>query len=81
MEENEYQGRYRIGHPPDDRRLKEHNAKSWAKVEKVMSERGGVAEFDVLSVAVKDHESGQNNAPHPYQFIKYCIRRGWLERV
>ena len=81
MEGKEYQGRYRIGHHPDINRLKKHNALSWVNVEKVISDEGGVADFDALTIAVKDHESGSENAPHPYQFIRYCINNGWLVRV
>jgi hypothetical protein len=81
MEKSEYQGRYRIGQSPDPSRLKEHNAKSWVEIEKVLSEAGGIADFDALSVAVKGHESGAENAPHPYQFVIYCIKNGWLERA
>ena len=81
MKKNEYQGKYRIDKSPDRKRLKEHNAKSWTKVEKFILRSGGNAEFEALSIAVKDHESGSANAPHPYQFIIYCIKNSWLERV
>lgn len=80
MNKSEYQGQHQIGRAPDPGRLAAHNAKSWAKVEQVISRAGGSADFDALSIAVKDHESGKSSAPHPYQFIVYCIRNGWLVR-
>lgn len=80
MKENKYKGKYRVEQSPDLRRLKEHNAKSWEKVVKVISEHRGSADFDTLSAAVKDHESGNAKAPHPYQFIIYCINKGWLKQ-
>jgi len=79
MEMIEYQGNYRIKRQPN---LKcQHNAESWAKVDKAISNAGGVSNFDALTIAVKDHESGSERAPHPYQFIKYCIKNDWLEPV
>jgi len=81
MENKEYKGQYRVGRRPDMRRLTRHNAKSWEKLERVIERKGGVSDFDSLSVAVKDHESGEQGKPHPYQFVIYCIRNGWLERV
>ena len=73
---SDYEGKYRIKSAPA--RPKLHNAVSWAEIEKAVSAAGGVADFDALSIAVKDHKSGTTTAPHPYQFITYCIRRGWL---
>lgn len=74
-----YEGRYRIKRAPV--RPQQQTAVSWAEIEKVVSAAGGVAEFDELSIAVKNHKSGTKTAPHPYQFINYCISSGWLERV
>ena len=76
---SDYEGRYRIKSAPV--RPKQHNAVSWAEIEKAVSVAGGVAEFDELSIVVKNHKPGTKTAPHPYQFITYCIRRGWLVRV
>ena len=81
MGEHEYHGKYRIGQAPDPNRLTEHNARSWLKVENLIAQAGGIADFDALSAAVSDHESGKRSAPHPYQFIIYCINNGWLEPV
>jgi len=58
-----------------------HNAISWEKVEELLSATGGVSDFDALTMAVKGHESGSKSAPHPYQFIIYCIKRGWLKSI
>lgn len=76
---SDYEGKYRIKNSPV--RSTQHNAASWAEIEKVVSAAGGVADFDTLSIAVKDHKSGTETAPHPYQFITYCIRQGWLVRA
>lgn len=75
----DYEGAYSIKSAPV--RSTQHNATSWAEIVKVVSAEGGVADFDALSIAVKDHKSGTKTAPHAYQFITYCIRRGWLVRV
>lgn len=78
---SEYNGKYRIGARPDTVRLEDHNAKTWMKLEKCLSDAGGAADFDALSIAATGHESGSENAPHPYQFVIYCIKNGWLERI
>lgn len=78
MNKADYEGRYRIKSAPI--RSKPHNAESWTANEKVVTAGGGVAEFDALSAAVEGHEHGSKTSRHPYQFITYCIRRGWLVR-
>lgn len=78
MNKSEYEGIYHIKRSPI--RMKNHNAESWEKIEKLMSKNGGKADFDALTVAVKDHRSGTQSANYPYQFITYCIRSGWLQR-
>jgi hypothetical protein len=76
-----YEDLYRIARSPN-RPLKRHNAVSWDKVEKLAASKpDGKVHFDELSLAVDDHESGSVNTPHAYQFIIYCVRSGWLERV
>lgn len=74
-----YEGRYRIKRAPVH--PQQQTAVSWAEIERVVSAARGVAEFDELSIAVKNHKSGTKTAPHPYQFITYYIRSGWLVRV
>jgi hypothetical protein len=81
MDKSEYNGSYRIGARPDTVRLEEHNAKTWMKLEKCLAAAGGAADFEALSTAATGHESGSENAPHPYQFVIYCIKNGWLERI
>jgi len=76
---SDYEGMYRIKKAPV--RPKKHNAVSWAEIEKSLGTVGGVADFDALSIAVKKHKHGTKTATHPYQFITYCIRQGWLVRV
>jgi hypothetical protein len=76
-----YEDNYRIARRPN-RPLKRHNAVSWDKVEKLAASKpDGKVHFDELSLAVDDHQSGSANTPHAYQFIIYCVRSGWLERV
>ena len=76
----DYEGTYYIARTP--RSLKSHNAVSWAKIETLASQKpDGKMDFDHISLVVKDHEHGTKSANHPYQFVTYCIRSGWLERV
>ncbi len=81
MIDDKYIGRYRIGQSPNSARMKAHNSESWINIEKAINKGGGRADFDALSIAVKGHKSGREAAPHPYQFVIYCINRGWLERI
>jgi len=81
MKKADYEGIYYIKRAPAPMRMKGHNAKSWEEIEKVMATRGGKEDFDSLAIAVKDHRHGTKSARHPYQFITYCIRSGWLQRV
>lgn len=74
----DYEGTYRIRARPQ--RMVGHNAESWQKIEAVIDKRGGKADFDELAVAVRHHRHGTKTSRHPYQFVTYCIRRGWLER-
>jgi hypothetical protein len=62
--------------------LKSHNQVSWDKIETVISsKKDKTASFNELSIAVTDHEHGTKSANHPYQFVTYCIRSGWLVRA
>ena len=69
---------YKIGKRPNTAQMKSHNAYSWQKIERKLNSIHGSAPYDVLCVVVKDHESGSKNAPHPYQFVDYCINQKWL---
>jgi hypothetical protein len=75
----DYEGIYRIKSSPS--RMAGHNATSWRKLENTLRVSDGKAHFDQLAAAVRDHRHGTKSANHPYQFITYCIRSGWLERV
>lgn len=75
----DYAGNYRIKKTPS--RLVRHNEITWKKIEAVIMTKGGKAGFDELCLASKDHQHGSKTANHPYQFVTYCIRSGWLERV
>jgi hypothetical protein len=79
MKKADHEGIYYIKRAPT--RMKRHNAESWGKIEKVMAKSGGKEDFDALAIAVKDHRHGTQSARYPYQFITYCIRNGWLQRV
>ncbi len=79
MNKNDYIGNYKIGLRPNLARMKKHNSISWAKIEKLLAASGGISSFDALVAVVKDHESGSEGAPHPYQFVTYCIKSGWLK--
>jgi hypothetical protein len=78
VRKEDYEGTYRIKCTP--RRMKSHNATSWKKIERAMAQGGGSADFNALAIVVKDHRHGGKSPRHPYQFITYCIRQGWLER-
>jgi len=75
----DYAGNYRIKNTPS--RLVRHNEITWKKIEVVVMANGGRASFDELCFASKHHQHGSKSANHPYQFVTYCIRSGWLERV
>lgn len=80
MKKADYEGFYYIKRAPERMKMKDYNAESWEKIENVMAKSGGKADFDALAIAVKDHRHGTQSARHPYQFITYCIRSGWLQR-
>lgn len=75
----DYAGQYRIAKTP--KRLASHNEASWEKIEKLISKKGGSADFDQLTAAVQGHRHYGTEAKNPHQFVTYCIRRGWLERI
>jgi len=75
----DYVGEYRLKKSP--LRLAEHNEITWKKIEAVILAKGGKAGFDELCSASINHKHGTKTANHPYQFVTYCIRSGWLERV
>ena len=78
---SEYNGMYRIGARPDTVRLDEHDANTWMKLEKCLSDAGGAADFDALSSAATGHGSGSESASHAYRFVIDSIKNGWLERI
>ncbi len=78
MESSKYDGRYRISRQPV--RMKLHNADSWAVVQAILIGKR-TADFRDLAVAVRNHKHYGTDPGHPQNFIAYCIRSGWLERV
>jgi hypothetical protein len=74
----DYEGSYRIKRSPV--RMAPHNLKTSRKLEAELSRHGPVS-FDRLTALCKEHRHGTESANHPYQFVTYCIRRNWLERV
>jgi 5-methylcytosine-specific restriction endonuclease McrA len=80
-QKRDYAGFYRIGNPPRGR-IGPLTEPSWQKIVGFLAAKpGGTANFDELEMVVSDHQSGTKAAPHPYQFIQYCIKNGWLERT
>jgi len=76
----DYEGIYQIARTPGS--LKSHNATSWSKIEALAKTAiDGKMDFDRMVLAVNEHESGAESAPHPHQFVTYCIKSGWLARV
>ena len=75
----DYEGMYRILRTPGS--MRSHNEISWHLIEKTIVSNGGQADFYMLVEAVKDHQTGTATAPHPYQFVTYCAKQGWLIRV
>lgn len=76
--ESNYAGIYQIKQSPI--KMQANSAETWAKIEHFMATHGH-ANFDELTMVAKDHQSGSEGSPHPYQFITYCIGNGWLELV
>lgn len=69
---------YYIARAPQ--RMKPHNALTWKGIERALG-LAGKASYDQLVALSQNHESGSKTAPHPYQFIDYCIGKGWLVRI
>jgi len=74
----DHEGSYKIGRRPA--RMAPHNLETWAKLETEFA-RHGVVSFERLVALCKEHHHGAKSAHHPHQFVTYCIRGGWLERV
>jgi hypothetical protein len=75
---SDFAGNYRIKHLP--LRMAPHNETTWRKLETEITRHGKVS-FDRLTALCEGHKHGTKSANHPYQFVTYCIRRGWLERI
>lgn len=75
---DKYEGRYRVARTPQ--MTTGHNQRSWDIIESII-QRTGSADFWDLSDAVRDHLHCGKTTGSPHQFISYCIRRGWLERI
>lgn len=76
---SDYDGSYFLARSPS-RPLVAHNATSWSIVETILIARGS-ADFRDMAVAVRNHRHYGTDEGHPQEFIKYCIRRGWLKRA
>lgn len=76
---DKYYGKYRAGRSPA--RLSPHNEATWKRLTKLLQEQGGTADFDSLSTAAKGHDHGTEGKRYGYQFIIYCIKNGWLEKI
>lgn len=73
-----YAGTYKLGTAPA--RLLTHNQTSWRIIEAIFTAYG-TAEFWDLSVAVRGHKHGTTASKGPQDFVRYCIRSGWLRRA
>lgn len=77
--EKKFGSLYRIARKP--RKLKSHNEVTWRKLERVIEENGGKADFDSLADAAQGHfHFGEENS-NPRKFVVYCITSGWLEQT
>ncbi len=76
--ETKYAGMYKFGQAPQT--LMSHNLKSWRIIEAILTAYGK-ADFWDLAVAVRGHKHGTKSAKGPQDFIRYCIKSGWLVRV
>lgn len=76
----DFEGYYVIKRTPV--RMKPHNSEAWAKIEALAAKKpDGCMHWDELCISAKDHQHGTKTAEHPHQFIMYCNRVGWLEKV
>ena len=73
-----YKGYYKLAKEP--RSLKTHNAESWAKISKLLSIKEK-ASFDELTSSVKGHLHYAEVSGNEHQFIIYCIKSGWLQKL
>jgi hypothetical protein len=71
---------YRLGRSPDTKRMAPHNLASWTIIESILSKSQHV-HFSKLAAATREHVSGDLGKPGSINFIKYCIRRGWLQNT
>lgn len=67
-----------IGRSP--KRMAAHNAITYEAIATRISTDGPIPYGTAVSLA-KHHVSGTASQPYPYQFVEYCLRRGWLRRV
>jgi len=78
MNIEDYEGkRVKLGKTP--RTMMPHNAVTFAKLKAAIDNSNGVATFEHLVALSKDHEHGTEGKTHPYQFVTYCLKSGWLE--
>lgn len=75
---SKYEGAYKLNSSPEN--LLQHNFVSWKIIEAILTAYG-TADFWDLSVAVRGHKHGTKSARGPQDFVKYCIKNGWIERV
>jgi hypothetical protein len=63
---------------PLSREMEPHNKVTFEKLVKAIKENNGKLAFETLVSLAEGHESGDAKAPHPYQFVTYCLKSGWL---
>ncbi len=78
--QDDFIGFYIINKSP--KRLAEHNATSWEKIENLFNSKSGIkAHYDELCSVVIGHKHGTKGVHGPEPFIKYCIKNGWLKII
>jgi hypothetical protein len=79
LPDSKYDGLYKLNREPR-KNLVPHNATSW-NIVSAMFKAHQTADFRDLAVAVRNHKHYGTDERYPQNFIKYCIRSGWLSRA
>ncbi len=62
------------------KRLAAHNAVTYEAIATRIDTDGPIPYGTAVTLAQR-HVSGTSTQPYPYQFVEYCLRRGWFRRV
>lgn len=72
-------GRYRLGRHPG--RLEEKTQAAWSTIVAAFPHADSVVSFWALADALASVSSEEVPSAHPHALIRYCIKRGWLQRM